>query len=162
MRSFALIGAAALVAANPAPAPQNFDAGQVAAIPVTITRGAPVGVGPAAVTGAYNQAVAVATAEAAGAAPTKASANSKRSVEEKRTLCLLLPMLCKPPSKPSKPSQPAMTQAPTSVVPQPTSAPSNEVPSSCTPVDWVNTWAFTSDPACPTAIEVGSKYTDPN
>ncbi|KAF1970080.1 hypothetical protein BU23DRAFT_374903, partial [Bimuria novae-zelandiae CBS 107.79] len=51
---------------------------------------------------------------------------------------------------------PVTTQAPTTVVPAPTSTPSNVVPTSCTPVGWTNTWAFTSDPACPTAIEVGT------
>lgn len=172
--SFAIIGAAALVAANPAPAPQNFDGAQVAAIPVTITRGAPVGVGPAQVTGAYNKAVAVATAEAAVAGATKAAANSKRNIEEKRTLCLFLPMFCKnktpKPADPPQPgydtgsgynveptpNKPTMTQAPTAVVTAPSVTPTNVVPSSCTPVDWTNTWAFTSDPACPTAIEVGT------
>ncbi|KAL2206015.1 hypothetical protein CC79DRAFT_1369452 [Sarocladium strictum] len=39
-----------------------------------------------------------------------------------------------------------------------TSAPttSHEVPSSCTPVSWTNTFAFTTDPACPTPFEVGT------
>lgn len=157
MRSFAFIGAAALVAANPAPAPQNFNAANVAAIPVTVTRGAPVGVGPAQVTGAYNQAQAVATAQAAAAGATQAAANSKRDVQvEKRTLCLFFPKLCSKPS-PSKPaSTPTATPPPYSVAPVTTAAPTNVVPSSCTPVSWTNTWAFTSDPACPTAIEVGT------
>jgi len=161
MRSFAFLGAAALVAASPAPAPQNFNAAEVAAIPVTITRGAPVGAGPATVTGAYNQAVAIATAEAAAAGPTQAAALSKRTVEEKRTVCLFFPMLCGNKGEISKSaSAPVKTsvgyQTPTTVVPSSTPAPTNVVPSTCTPVDWTNTWAFTSDPACPTAIEVGT------
>lgn len=33
---------------------------------------------------------------------------------------------------------------------------SHEVPSSCTPVSWTNTFAFTTDTACPTPYEVGT------
>jgi hypothetical protein len=68
MRSYLALGAAALVTASPTP--QLFDANTVAAIPVTLTRGAPVGDGPASVTGVYNQAAAIATAEAAASVAT--------------------------------------------------------------------------------------------
>jgi hypothetical protein len=165
MRSFILLGAAALVAASPAPAPQAFDTNKLAAIPVTMTKGAPVGVGPAAVTGVYNQAAAVATAEAAASGATTAPAVNKRALEA-RTFCFFGIGICPKkgsqetspgyPAEPPKTTAPSVTQPPTTTAPAVTSMPSNEVPSTCTPVDWTNTWAFTSDPACPTAIEVGT------
>lgn len=60
---------------------------------------------------------------------------------------------CPPPSMTSVPS--TMT---TSMATLTTEAPSttHEVPSTCTPVSWTNTFAFTTDPACPTPYEVGT------
>jgi hypothetical protein len=162
MRSYLLFGAAALVAASPAPAPQAFDTNKVAAVPATMTKGAPVGVGPASVTGVYDKSAAIATAEAAASGATTAPAVNKRSLHE-RTLCHFGIGLCQnkehqSSSQPQKTTAPAYqmptTTAPTA--PAVTPMPSNVVPSTCTPVDWTNTWAFTSDPACPTAIEVGT------
>ncbi|KAF2634144.1 hypothetical protein P280DRAFT_366555, partial [Massarina eburnea CBS 473.64] len=37
-----------------------------------------------------------------------------------------------------------------------TAAPTYSVPSSCTPISWTNTFAFTSNTACPTPYEVGT------
>jgi hypothetical protein len=169
MRSYIALGAAALVAASPAP--QAFDANALAAIPVTMTRGAPVGVGPSAVTGVYNQNVAIATAEAAVSAATTAAAVNKRSLEA-RTFCFFGYGYCPGNSvtKSSSTTTPVTkapvttapsTTAPVTTAPTTTSAPvvtsvPNTVPSSCTPVDWTNTWAFTADPACATDIEVGT------
>jgi hypothetical protein len=171
MRSFAILGAAALVAASPAPAPQAFDTGKLAAIPVTMTKGAPVGVGPASVTGVYDHAAAVATAEAAVSGATKAPSNNKRGLEA-RTFCFLGWGICPQkgsssstatatygggyPTQPIQTAPPSVTQPPATTAPATTSSPVNVVPSTCTPVSWTNTWAFTSDPACPTAIEVGT------
>lgn len=59
MRSFLLIGAAALVSASPAP--QAFDVNAFDAIPDSLTQGPPVGPGPAQET-RYNQGQAQATA----------------------------------------------------------------------------------------------------
>jgi hypothetical protein len=126
MQTYLILGAAAFVAASPAPAPQAFEINKVAAIPVTITRGAPVGVGPAEVTGIYNQDAALATATAAASGATTAAVE-KRNVK------------------------PGTTTAPA------TSVSTYAVPSTCTPPEtWVNTNAFTTDPACSTPYEVGT------
>jgi hypothetical protein len=65
-----------------------------------------------------------------------------------------------PPPKdgPKPPSGPAPTPAPVpgSALPPQGESSTNQAPSSCTPVDWTNTWAFTADPACATDIEVGT------
>ncbi|USP75060.1 hypothetical protein yc1106_02334 [Curvularia clavata] len=56
------------------------------------------------------------------------------------------------------PSGPAPTPAPTpgNALPPQGASSTNQAPSSCTPVSWTNTWAFTADPACATQIEVGT------
>jgi hypothetical protein len=147
MRSYLVLGAAALVAASPAP--QAFDVNSFDAIPVTLTQGPPVGAGKAEET-AYIQskAIAQATAAATGAATAQ---QAKRSLEA-RTFWWAWPQ----PAD-SKPAAPAVTPAPTTTA-APAANPSstNVAPSSCTPVSWTNTYAFTSDTACPTAIEVGT------
>lgn len=160
MRSYIVLGAAALVAASPAPIPQAFDTNKVAAIPVTITRGAPVGVGPATVTGVYNQDVALATAAAAVAGATTAAAVSKRSLEE-RSFCIFGICFGKQQTTSKATSTtpvktPAQTPAPTTSAPAISSVPTNVVPSTCTPISWTNTFAFTSDTACPSPYEVGT------
>jgi hypothetical protein len=146
MRSYILLGAAALVAASPAP--QAFDIGSFDAIPATLTQGPPVGAGQAAVT-AYNQKVAQSTAVAAvtGAATAQ---QAKRGLEARWFLWGNQ----KGDSNPV--ATPAPTPAPTASAPAVNPSSTNVAPSSCTPVGWTNTWAFTSDTACPTAIEVGT------
>jgi hypothetical protein len=147
MRSYLVLGAAALVAASPAP--QAFDVNSFEAIPVTLTQGPPVGPGKAAET-AYVQssAVAAATAAASGATTAQLAKRSAGADIEARWFWL----------EPQK--QAATTAAPTKAAT--TSAPAfnpsstNVAPSSCTPVGWTNTYAFTSEAACPTAIEVGT------
>jgi hypothetical protein len=150
MRSYLVLGAAALVAASPAP--QAFDVNSFAAIPVTLTQGPPVGAGRAEET-AYVQskAIAQATAAATGAATAQ---QAKRSLKA-RTFWWALPQPAD--SKPASSAAPAPTKAPTTTA-APAFNPSstNVAPSSCTPVDWTNTYAFTSEAACPTAIEVGT------
>lgn len=172
MRYAMILGAAALVAASPAP--QAFDFNGLDALP-TPAQGPPVGVGAAKET-AYSQKSAQAQAAAAVQGAATAQAAKKRSLEE-RTLFnwwWWAPAPAPAPASTSKSSVASPTStaaavtstsavAPTTtsaaVGTQTTKAPSTTdgvVPSSCTPVDWVNTWAFTADPACPTAIEVGT------
>lgn len=133
MRYFLVIGAAVLVAASPAP--QAFDVNALDALPTTPAQGPPVGIGPAQVN-AYDQPEAQVAAAAAASVP--AAANLvKRGYNAK----------------------PAMTPAPSPMVtaaPMANPSSTNMAPSSCTPVDWVNTYAFTADPACATQIEVGT------
>jgi hypothetical protein len=50
----------------------------------------------------------------------------------------------------------AATPAPTVTAPAINPSSTNVAPSSCTPVGWTNTYVFTTDSACPTAIEVGT------
>jgi hypothetical protein len=63
-----------------------------------------------------------------------------------------------PPAGGSPPPGPAPTPAPTpgNALPPQDASSTNQAPSSCTPVDWTNTWSFTADPACATQIEVGT------
>lgn len=151
MRSLILVGAAALVAASPKPQGLPFD--QLDAIPTTLPQG-PAAVGPASSSGGYNSASAIAAAEAA-AQPTKAG---KRSVDKRTFGWFKWPSQGGYSNPPSQPSQtPSPTYKPTTTPPAVTSLPPYaSVPSTCTPVSWTNTWAFTSDPACPTQIEVGT------
>lgn len=167
MRYAIVLGAAALVAASPAP--QAFDPVGLNALPTTLAQGPPVGVGPAQET-AYVQGSAQAQAAAAATGAATAQA-AKRSVGEKSLEARTFWWWWKQPAPAPQP-QPAKTTTP---ITQPTAAPSptvttvpgsqttkapsttdGVVPSSCTPVDWINTYAFTVDPACPTQIEVGT------
>jgi hypothetical protein len=146
MRSYLVLGAAALVAASPAP--QAFDVNSFDAISVTLTQGPPVGPGVAQQT-AYTQsnAQAVATAAATGAATAQ---QAKRSLEAR---FFFLPQVdVKQPSATPAPTKAAVTTTAPAFNPSST----NVAPSSCTPVSWTNTYAFTSNAACPTAIEVGT------
>ncbi|KAH9861439.1 hypothetical protein J1614_011185 [Plenodomus biglobosus] len=133
MRYFLVIGAAVLVAASPAP--QAFDVNALDGLPVTPVQGPPVGIGPAQVD-AYDQPEAQVAAAAAASVPAAANLVKRGYI-----------------------AKPAMTPAPSPMVTAaPTANPSstNMAPSSCTPVDWVNTYAFTADAACATQIEVGT------
>ena len=169
MRYALVFGAAALVAANPAP--QAFDLNALNALP-TLTQGPPVGIGATQET-AYVQAVAQSQAAAAatGAATAQAVKRSLNEMSdlEKRTFSNWWSWFAlkqnNPATTTTQAAVPSITStstvAPTTTTTgtQTTKAPSTTdgvVPSSCTPVDWVNTYAFTSDPACPTAIEVGT------
>ncbi|KAF2134852.1 hypothetical protein P153DRAFT_329640 [Dothidotthia symphoricarpi CBS 119687] len=78
MRSYVLIGAAALVAAAPAPAPQAFDPAAIGALP-SIAQGPPVGIGAASQT-AYNQGQAQTKAAAAAVGP-KTAPKAKRDAD---------------------------------------------------------------------------------
>ncbi|KZM22316.1 uncharacterized protein EKO05_0000155 [Ascochyta rabiei] len=168
MRYSIILGAAALVAASPAP--QAFDPNGLDAV-ATLTQGPPVGVGPAQET-AYQPGAAQSQAAAAATA-TAIAQSAKRSINEKslkartfwwswHSLKQISPAPAPVPSVTSTTSTstvvPTTTSAPV-VAAQTTKAPSTTdgvVPSSCTPVSWTNTYAFTSDSACPTAIEVGT------
>ncbi|KAH6638633.1 hypothetical protein BKA67DRAFT_145494 [Truncatella angustata] len=175
VRSLLLLGAASLVAASPAPALLNFDIVNAAPAP-SVT-----GPDPAAVqeTGIYNAASASASAVAAvtGVATASAVTAEKRSIDsanlDKRTFCFFGFGWCgssyssSSSSKSSTSTAKAVsttayaTTTATAVV---TTAPAttslatsyNVAPSSCTPVSWTNTFAFTSDTACPTPYEVGT------
>lgn len=152
MRSFILIGAAALVSASPAP--QAFDVNSFDAIPNLITNGPPVGAGQAQET-KYIQGQAQATAAAAvtGAATAQQAKRSAGADLEARWFFFQ----SKQQDKGVAPvATPAPTPAPVVSAPAANPSSTNVAPSSCTPVDWTNTWAFTSDAACPTAIEVGT------
>lgn len=140
MRSFLIIGAAALTAASPAP--QAIDFPLLNALPVPL-QGPPAGLGLAQVN-AYDQA----KAQYAAAAAVGGIATAKQA---KRSTA--------PDADIEARWVPAMTSAPAAgVTAAPTANPSstNFAPSSCVPVDWVNTFAFTADPACATQIEVGT------
>ncbi|KAJ4383589.1 hypothetical protein N0V86_001643 [Didymella sp. IMI 355093] len=165
MRYAIVLGAAALVAASPAP--QAFDPAALDTV-ATLTQGPPVGVGPAQQT-AYEQSAAQVAAAAAVTGAATAQAKVKRDADdlEKRTFWWLWNKYNNNPAP--KPSVTSTTSAAQQTAPpttasavagsQTTKAPSTTdgiVPSSCTPVSWTNTFAFTSDPACATAIEVGT------
>lgn len=113
MRSYILLGAAALIAASPAP--QGFNPASLDSIPAMIT-GPPVGVGAAQQTGVYAQAQAqdVAAAAATGAATAAAAKRDVVDVEERVVA--------------------TKVGARETVAPNPTST--NTAPSTCTPVDW--------------------------
>lgn len=157
MRYAIVLGAAALVAASPAPQAfdlPNFDA-------AVLTDGPPVGVGPAQQT-AYVQGSAQSVAAAAATGPATAAA-AKRSLNERsleaRTFWWLWPQKnSNPAPKPQPQPQPSSNPGPTTTPPAVITATPTSivVPSTCTPVAWTNTNAFTSIPACPTAIEVGT------
>jgi hypothetical protein len=155
MRSFLLIGAAALVSASPAP--QAFDVNAFDAIPVTLTQGPPVGPGQAAVT-AYNQNAAQTTAAAAVTGAAIAQQAAKRSLEARWWIWGTTQASVKPASTPAATptTTPAPMTTPTTTARAFNPDSTNVAPSSCTPVGWTNTWAFTSTAACPTAIEVGT------
>lgn len=135
MRSFLLIGLAAIVSGSPAPQAVNLEA--LAQVKVG-GEGPPKGVGVSKEI-YYKQGKAQAAAAAAASAPATAQA-AKRSV-----VADVVNLLATPAPTPAPVPKRSVPEILTSV---------NIAPSSCTPVDWVNTWAFTSDPACPTAIEV--------
>jgi hypothetical protein len=153
MRSYLILGAAALVSASPAP--QGFNSNFFDTIPVTITQGPPVGPGKAAETPyVQGKAQAAAAAAATGVATAQQAKRSVAAALEARTWWFLPASDDKEKSKSS--SLPAVTPAPTYAAPVANPSSTNVAPSSCTPVDWTNTWAFTSTAACPTAIEVGT------
>ncbi|CAJ2501153.1 Uu.00g040060.m01.CDS01 [Anthostomella pinea] len=176
MRSFLILGAAALAAASPASPAVDFDA--VKAAPAPTATGPAVGV--ASQTGVYNAAAASASAVAAASAVASAQATASvaaRGLEE-RTFCFwpfkcgsqasaATTSKCTTTSTPPVAHYPTATAAPTTsaATAATTSAPAPVitsastgavVPSTCTPVSWTNTFAFTSDTACPTPYEVGT------
>ena len=174
MRYSLILGAAVLVAANPAP--QLLDLPALDALPTPI-QGPPVGIGPVQET-AYKQNAAQTKAAEAVAGPATAQA-FKRSLDNKqleaRTFNFWSWFAPKqnnpaPAQNDPAPAEPSVTttkteQAPPTMTAPPeagsetTRAPSTTdgvVPSSCVPVDWINTYAFTTIPACPTAVEVGT------
>ncbi|KAL6710480.1 hypothetical protein ACN47E_008528 [Coniothyrium glycines] len=150
MRTFLLVGAAALVAASPAP--QAFDVKAFDAIPNNLPQGPHVGPG-LAVEKQYIQAQAQNAAAAAATGPATAQ-QAKRSADadlEKR-------WFFRPQQKQPAPAPTSAPVSPPVITPAPPANPTstNIAPSGCTPVDWVNTYAFTADPACPTAVELGT------
>jgi hypothetical protein len=173
MRYAIILGAAALVAASPAP--QAFDPASLNAVG-TVAQGPPVGVGPAQETAYVQGSAQSAAAAAATGVATAQAAKMKRSIDEKnleaRTFWWTWPQKPQPPAPQPPAPQPPAPQPPqptptygagypviTPPASQTTKTPSTTdgvVPSSCTPVSWTNTYAFTSAAACPTAIEVGT------
>jgi hypothetical protein len=153
MRSYLILGAAALVSASPAP--QAFDPNAFDAIPVTLNQGPPVGPGVAEEKNyVQGKAQAAAAAAATGTASAQQAKRSAGADLEARWF-FWKPQETKPPAG-SPVATPAPTPAPTRSVPATNPSSTNVAPSSCTPVDWTNTYAFTSITACPTAIEVGT------
>ncbi|KAH6643558.1 hypothetical protein C7974DRAFT_299922 [Boeremia exigua] len=138
MRYAIVLGAAALVVASPAP--QAFDPNGLDAL-ATLTQGPPVGVGPAQET-AYVQGSAQSVAAAAVTAGATAQA-AKRSLNENTTQASATPTITTTVDTGAQTTRPPSTT-------------DGVVPSSCTPVNWINTYAFTADPACPTQVEVGT------
>jgi hypothetical protein len=181
MRGYILLGAAALVAASPAPTGLDFAAIENAPAPT----GPAVGV--ASQESVYDRASATREADAAASADTTVSEDGtshKRGLFE-RTYCWYDKRYCHSnnnghehkPNPPEKgkphppgpgsgkphPPPPSSTSCDTSITMTSatlttTTAPStsHEVPSTCTPISWTNTFAFTTDPACPTPYEVGT------
>lgn len=182
MRSAILLGAAALVAASPAPQALDLNA----------VHNAPAPTGPAFGVAkqdhVYNTAAAASSATAA--ASTVASAEATAAVPEKRSLdkrtfCWLF-WCPKPPSsggygqntpKPSNTGYGQSSAQPTNTgygtIPVTTAATSTQqtttvavsspaptstgiVPSTCTPVSWTNTFAFTTATGCAQPFEVGT------
>jgi hypothetical protein len=153
MRSYLFLGAAALVAASPAP--QAFDVNEFDSIPNTVAQGPKAYV---TADSAYNQAQAQ-NAAAAAATGVATAQQAKRSVGvEARDPTFLLWNSWNQPKQEDQPVQTAAPAAAPATTAAPAANPSstNLAPSSCTPVDWINTFAFTSAAACPTAIEVGT------
>lgn len=152
MRYSIILGAAALVAASPAP--QAFDPQALNAAAAVATQGPPVGVGPSAVT-AYQQGAAQTDAAAAATGVASAQA-AKRGLEERTFGSFGWGWSHQKAPVPA----PAPVVTPPPVAPVPVAPSTNTgyatTPSGCTPVDWTNTWAFTADPACATDIEVGT------
>jgi hypothetical protein len=149
MRSYLFLGAAALVAASPAP--QAFDVNEFDSIVNTVAQGPKAGVTAEA---AYQQAAAQ-TQAAAAATGVATAQQAKRSVgvEARDPTFLFWNM---PKHENTKPVQTTAPAAETTGAPQANPSSTNLAPSSCTPVSWTNTFAFTADPACATAIEVGT------
>lgn len=152
MRSFLLLGASALVSASPAP--QVFDPNVFDAISATLTQGPPVGPGKASET-LYVQEKAQAAASAAATAAATAKQAKRSAGADVEARWFFWPQQQYHPAANPAPT-PAPTPAPSKSAPAINPSSTNVAPSSCTPVDWTNTWAFTSIAACPTAIEVGT------
>ncbi|KAI1336866.1 hypothetical protein F5Y15DRAFT_392442 [Xylariaceae sp. FL0016] len=185
MRSLLLISAAALVAASPAQQAIDFDAIKAAPAPsqsgpvIGAVDETDVYDASAASASAVAAVSAVATASAT------ASDVSARSLEE-RTFCWIpgwCKTNNKGSSSGSHSSKPTTTcttsitstKGYATATPTPTTTScttgtgttttpavtspattSGVVPSTCTPVSWTNTFAFTTDPACATPYEVGT------
>ncbi|KAL5115322.1 hypothetical protein ACEQ8H_006767 [Pleosporales sp. CAS-2024a] len=135
--NYLVLGAAALVAASPAP--QAIDLAALDAIPVNLAAGPPVGVGVAQET-AFFPSSALAKATAAASAPTSAQMAKRSAFADVEPRWWI----------------PHTTPTPTPTTPAYNPSSTNFPPSTCTPVGWTNTYAFTSTTACPTAIEVGT------
>ncbi|KAK6834747.1 hypothetical protein PG987_009441 [Apiospora arundinis] len=193
MRSAIILGAAALVAASPAPQALDLDALNDAPAPT----GPAFGVASQA--SVYNAAAASSSASAAASVVASADANAPErsaawrpelsasgSTAPSRLLLSLLPLLpvvvtetlslrpllmaatetppvpttptgygTVPMTTPSVPQQTTTTAAATTVTsPAPTST--GIVPSTCTPVSWTNTFAFTTATDCAKPFEEGT------
>ena len=152
MRYSLFLGAAALVAASPAP--QAFDVNQFNALPNNVAQGPKAGV---TAESAYNQAQAQNTAAAAatGAATAQQAKRSVGAQLEARDPTFWWNWNQAQNNKPAPAPTPAPAPA-TTAAPAANPSSTNLAPSSCSPVDWTNTYAFTADPACATQIEVGT------
>jgi hypothetical protein len=142
MRYSLFLGAAALVAASPAP--QAFDVNQFNALPNNVAQGPKAGV---TAESAYNQAQAQNTAAAAATGVATAQ-QAKRSVGaqlEARDPTFWWNWNQAQNNQPAP--APAVTPAPaTTAAPAANPSSTNLAPSSCSPVDWTNTYAFTAGP----------------
>ncbi|PSN61617.1 hypothetical protein BS50DRAFT_561664 [Corynespora cassiicola Philippines] len=152
MRSYLILGAAALAFASPAP--QGFEAPADA-----VLEGPPVGVGPASDTGYTQSAAQNAAATEVNAVATAQQAKRTVAAENDLEARWFWNLKNKgnnyPAPTPTPPPAPVPTPPPSTKTGA-TTSPNYDVPSTCTPVSWTNTWAFTADPACATAIEVGT------
>ncbi|KAK9423194.1 hypothetical protein SUNI508_04488 [Seiridium unicorne] len=171
MRSLIILGAASLAAASPAVSAINLDIVQAAPAP-SVTGPA---VSDSIETGIYNAAAASSSAVAAvtGVATASATAAEKRSLEA-RTFCIFgfcigstgssgyattsSTVKATSTSTTAKATGYATVTSAASAVTSIASIPvtANLAPTTCTPVSWTNTFAFTSDTACPTPYEVGT------
>ncbi|OHE97581.1 hypothetical protein CORC01_07196 [Colletotrichum orchidophilum] len=168
--SLNLLALAALATASPTTQPVDFAAILAAAAPTLV--------GPPALatgqTGVYN--AAAASSSAAAAVTGVASANATQSIAarnvlDKRTFCFFglcwgptttppaaakTTSICNTPTTPAAVTTPTKTTAVVTSSAVITSAPVITAPSTCTPVSWTNTNAFTTATSCSAPYEVGT------
>lgn len=154
--SILLAGTFVLVAASPAPQP--FDFASVDAAPSPSFTGPPFGV--ASQTGVYNQPAAFSSASAAAMSVAIPSATALAPSRRDIRLGSHFRWPWRGPDDDCESSRSTTTTSTrcetTTTTTTTPPAPTNTVPSTCTPVSWTNTNSYTSESSCPTPFEVGT------